>query len=135
MSAWFVGFALILPRCTLLMAYAIGAIPENGTPLLLDVATAVVAPRWLIAWWLHDAGWHPLWSILFVVVGAGATPGEQSAAVEVVAPRSEEEVDTKRTPWDFRRLRRARVSTVESLDSREDSKRTGTGESVQEDLG
>jgi hypothetical protein len=121
MNGWFVAFALILPRCTLLIAYVLGVIPENSTPLLLDVVTAMVAPRWLIAWWLHEAGWHPVWSVLFVVLGAGTTSGEQAVAIEAAAPSSGDEPIIRRTPWDFRRPRRIRSFFGKASDSPNDS--------------
>ena len=119
MNGWFVAFALVLPRCTLLIAYVLGAMPANSTPWFLDVVTAVVAPRWLIAWWLHEAGWHPLWSILFVIIGAGSKRTERSAARRAVAPSTEDEASVRGTPWVFRRIRRVLIPPPETQDEEE----------------
>lgn len=66
MSAFFLIFALFLPRFALLGFYLFGTMPPNDTSFALDVAGSVFAPRLLIAWWTYANGEHPLWTVLFV---------------------------------------------------------------------
>lgn len=80
--------AFFLPRTTLLFLWFMDAMPANNTTFELDVVFAIIAPRALIAWWLYEAGAHPLLVGLFVIteitsrIGAAVryNEGRQSSA-------------------------------------------------------
>lgn len=68
MGACFLFSAAVFPRLTLLAAWCVSAMPANPTPLWLDALCAIFVPRALIAWWLYEAGAHPLLVGLFVLL-------------------------------------------------------------------
>lgn len=61
--------AFILPRLTL---HVIGAMPLNSTSFGMDVVLGLLAPRLLIAFWMHEAEFHPLWVGLFILAEIAA---------------------------------------------------------------
>ena len=68
MGACFLAGAAFFPRLTLLLFWVASAIPANQTPFLVDVLCAFFCPRLLVAWWLYEAGQHPLLVAVFVIL-------------------------------------------------------------------
>ena len=67
-SLCFLLGAGLFPRLTLLFCWMLGGVPTNNTPFALDVICAIFCPRGLIAWWLWEAGAHPLLVGVFAVL-------------------------------------------------------------------
>lgn len=80
MTAAFLFCSFLFPRLTLLVCALFGMMPANDTPLVADVIAFFVAPRLLIAWWLYEAGAHPLLVVLFAVGGLTELFGGGQAA-------------------------------------------------------
>ena len=68
MTDCFLVSAAFFPRTTLLIWWIIGAIPINHTPFIVDLICAILFPRGLVAWWLYEAGYHPLLVAVFVIL-------------------------------------------------------------------
>jgi hypothetical protein len=82
MTTEFLVLGLLFPRLTLVIAWILGGIPVNDTPLLADALGTVFVPRFLIAFWAYNAQVHPIWVILYVVLGLaeiGAFPANRSS--------------------------------------------------------
>jgi len=71
MTNMFIVFALFFPRLTLLICWLTSALPTNSTPFFVDILLAIFAPRFLVAFWLYEAGAHPLLIALFILFGLG----------------------------------------------------------------
>lgn len=65
MTCAFLFFSAFFPRWTLFLVWLVGAMPANSTPFIVDVLCAWFCPRGLIAYWLYEAGGHPLLIGLF----------------------------------------------------------------------
>lgn len=68
MSTCFLLSSAFFTRITLLVCWLFGALPENHTPLGVDVLAAIFVPRLLIAWWAYEAHMHPLIIAVFVLL-------------------------------------------------------------------
>lgn len=81
MTPTFLIVCLFFPRLGLL-AYALNnAIPANDTPLLVDVAGALIAPRLLIAVWCFASG-QPEWGVIYVFASIVVSSGTASTRAD-----------------------------------------------------
>lgn len=80
MTTAFLVCSLLFPRPTLLVCWLWLGMPENTTPLALDVLGAIFAPRLLLAWWAYEASVHPFWIVLYVVFSLFVSRGTSRRA-------------------------------------------------------
>lgn len=79
MSELLLAFALFFPRLTLLVAYLNGGIPPNIIPFGWEFTMSVLAPRFLVMFYIVDRlGWNSGWLIAHFIFAILASVGSAS---------------------------------------------------------